>query len=571
MVESKQHHILSHRGNTIGTPLKGTALLNCAILNKANAFSADERIEFALDGLLPPDIETLDEQVMRAYDEYQQKDTDLERHIFLRALQDHNELLLYRLLTDHIIEMMPIIYTPVVGEACQKFSEIYRKPRGLFIAYPHKDRIPELLANIPFPEIDVIVVTDGERILGLGDQGAGGMGIPIGKLSLYTLVGGIDPAKVLPVILDVGTNNKERLDDPMYIGWRHERITGDDYYEFVDGFVNAVKDVLPDVLLQFEDFAQTHAKPLLDKYRDQLCTFNDDIQGTAAVTLGALLAAVKVARSSLDAQRIVVLGGGSAGTGICEQLVQAMIEDGMSEAEARSRFWIVDRNGLIRDDQNDLLSFQKPFVRAVAELADWSNHDDDAFGLANTIKMVQPTVLIGVSGQPGLFSKELICEMAAHTSRPIIFPLSNPTSRVEATPADLLSWTEGRALVATGSPFDDVELDGKHYPIAQCNNAYIFPAMGLAICASGARRVSDGMFMAASYALSEQSPALTGEGDGLLPTLDLVQNVSKKVALAVALQAQKEGLAPQKTEAENVRSIDEAFWHPIYSPLVATS
>lgn len=568
MGKRMNQHVLSVNSDGLCTPLTGSSLLNCPILNKGSAFSAVERRNLNLDGLLPPDIETLDEQVERAYEAYQQKDSDLQRHIYLRALQDRNETLLYRLITDHLTDMMPIIYTPVVGEACQQFSEIYRKPRGLFVSYPQKEMIPEMLANFPYPDIDVIVVTDGERILGLGDQGVGGMGIPIGKLSLYTVMGGIDPARVLPVILDVGTNNTERLNDPLYMGWRHERITGDEYYEFVDAFITVVKDSLPGVLLQFEDFAQTHASPLLEKYRDQLCTFNDDIQGTAAVSLSAILAATKVAGTALTEQRIVVLGGGSAGTGICQQIVQAMMQEGLSEADSRARFWIVDRNGLLRDDQPDLLPFQQPFARAVTDLGDWLHAVGEAFGLADTVNTVQPTILIGVSGQPGLFTEEIVRDMAAHTSRPIIFPMSNPTSRCEAQPADLLAWTDGRALVATGSPFAPVKYGGRTYTIAQSNNAYIFPAMGLAVLAAGARRVSDGMFMAAAYALSEQAPVVTGEGDALLPALDHIQQISKKIALAIAQQAQREGLAPELSETDTQQKIEARFWHPVYRPII---
>ncbi len=553
--------------DAISTRLTGSTLLNDPLLNKASAFSQSERAGLGLDGLLPPQIETLDEQAERAYEAYQQKDTDLERHIYLRSLQDTNEVLLYRLIREHLAEMMPIIYTPVVGAACQQFSEIYRKPRGLFVAYPQKDIIPKLLNNVPNPNVEVIVVTDGERILGLGDQGTGGMGIPIGKLSLYTAIGGIDPATTLPVMLDVGTNNEERLQDPLYIGWRNRRITGDEYFEFIDAFVEALINRFPDVLLQFEDFAKTHAGPLLERYKDKLCTFNDDIQGTAAVVLGTILAAVKATDSTMKEQQIVLLGGGSAGCGISEQIAQAMMLEGLSEAEARRRLWLVDRNGLMRDDQSDLLPFQKPFAQPVAALADWKHNSDDPFGLADTVRNVQPTILIGVSGQPGLFTKEVVEEMARHKERPIIFPLSNPTSKVEAIPADLLKWTQGRALIATGSPFSDVSFNGRQYPIAQCNNSYIFPGLGLGVRAVQARRVTPEMFMAAAHALSKQAPALTGKGDALLPELDKVHEVSRRIAVVVAVQAQRQGHAPQSSTDETEQAVNSRFWQPVYRPI----
>ena len=411
----------------------GETLLQDPLLNKGTAFSDEERDTFDVLGLLPPELETLDEQVARAYQAYQLKDVDLERHIYLRALQDTNETLFYRLLLDHITEMMPMIYTPVVGEACQKFSEIYRRPRGLFIAYPDRHRIDDILEHAPEPHVEVIVVTDGERILGLGDQGAGGMGIPIGKLSLYTGCGGIDPGSTLPIVLDVGTNNQERLNDPMYIGWRHERVTGQDYYDFVDAFVQAVKRKLPNVLLQFEDFAVQHAHPLLEKYRDQLCTFNDDIQGTAAVTVGTLLAATKVSGKPLKDHNVVMFGAGSAGCGIAEQMVRAMVNDGLSDAEARARFFMIDRPGLLHDGMSDLRDFQQVLAQPKARVAGWASGADGTISLADTVKNAEAGVLIGVSGQPNQFSEALTRQMAQNVERPIIFPLSNPTSRIEAS------------------------------------------------------------------------------------------------------------------------------------------
>lgn len=543
----------------------GNDLLECPLQNRGTAFTETQRKQLGLLGLLPPNVETLSEQVQRSYAAYQRKTTDIGRHIFLRNLQDTNETLFYRLLADHLTEMTPIIYTPVVGEACQQFSEIYRRARGLFIAYPERDYIDEMLNNAMVQNVRVIVVTDGERILGLGDQGTGGMGIPIGKLSLYTACGGIDPATTLPVILDVGTNNEERLADPLYIGWRNKRISGQDYYDFLDIFVQAVKRKWPDVLLQFEDFAQTHAAPLLERYRDQLCTFNDDIQGTAAVTVGTLMSAVKVAGERLCDQNVAFLGAGSAGCGIAEQMIAAMVREGITEPEARSRFFMVDRPGLLHDGISDLLPFQQKLVQPHERVKAWASNPRVAISLLDVVQQAQPTILVGVSAQPGLFTEEIVRTMAAYTEHPMIFPMSNPTSRAEAVPEDLIHWTDGKALIATGSPFDPVSYKGRSYPVAQSNNSYIFPGMGLGILAVGARRVSDDMFMAASLALSECSPALADPQAALLPSLEGIRDVSRKIALAVARQAQQEGLATQISAEELEQRIDDTVWEPEYS------
>ena len=544
----------------------GNDLLECPLQNRGTAFTEEQRKRLGLLGLLPPNVETLDEQVQRSYEAYQAKSTDMGRHIFLRNLQDTNETLFYRLLAVHLTEMTPIIYTPVVGAACQRFSEIYRRARGLFIAYPEREYINEMLDNAMVQNVRVIVVTDGERILGLGDQGTGGMGIPIGKLSLYTACGGIDPSTTLPVILDVGTNNEERLADPLYIGWRNKRVTGQDYLDFVDLFVEAVKRKWPNVLLQFEDFAQTHAAPLLERYRDQLCTFNDDIQGTAAVTVGTLLSAVKVAGERLCDQNVTFLGAGSAGCGIAEQMVAAMVREGVTEAEARSRFFMVDRPGLLHDGITGLLPFQQKLLQPCEQVKEWSSNAAGSISLLDVVQQARPTILVGVSAQPGLFTEEIVRSMASYTDRPMIFPMSNPTSRAEAVPEDLIRWTDGRALIATGSPFEPVYYNGKCYPIAQSNNSYIFPGMGLGILAVKARRVSDDMFMVASVALSECSPALADPQAALLPPLDHIRAVSRSIAVAVARQAQAEGLAQQTTAEELENLIDATSWEPQYSP-----
>jgi len=542
----------------------GTDLLYRHDLNKGTAFTEEERTEFGLHGLLPPHVETLDEQVARAYEAYRRKDDDLERHIYLRALQDTNEVLFYRLLLDHIEEMTPMVYTPVVGSACEQFSHIYRRPRGLFISYPLRDSIPQLLRNRPNKDVDVIVVTDGERILGIGDQGAGGLGIPIGKLSLYTLIGGIRPERTLPIVLDVGTNNEERLKDPEYIGWRHERVTGRAYFDFVDQFVQAVKQELPGTCLQWEDFATPHARPLLNRYRDQLLTFNDDIQGTSAVALGAVLGAVKMAGKKLGEQQIVMLGAGSAGIGVADGLRAAMQQEGLSEDEARSRFWVVDKDGLLHSGRKDLTAEQSVYAQPESGVSGWPRTSNGNIGLADVIGGIHATILIGLSTVPGAFSEPIVREMARKVERPIIFPLSNPTSRSEANGEDLIHWTDGRALVASGSPFAPVTYVGRKIPIAQCNNIYIFPAMGLGLVASGARRVTEPMMLAAARALAANSPALKDPSASLLPPLTQLREVAASIAIAVGVEAQKNGVAPKINDDELRERVLKTQWTPAY-------
>jgi malate dehydrogenase (oxaloacetate-decarboxylating) len=550
-------------------PFGGQLLLERPLLNKGTAFTGEERRALGLLGLLPPAQETLDEQVARAFDAYSAKPTDLERHIYLRQLQDANETLFYRLLIDHLAEMMPIVYTPTVGLACEQFSHIYRRPRGLFISYAERGDIDAILNNAPSPRVELIVVTDGERILGLGDQGAGGMGIPIGKLSLYTACGGIHPATTLPILLDVGTNNEERLRDPLYIGWRHGRISGSDYDEFVDRFIQAVKRKFPRVLLHWEDFAQPHAGPMLDRYRDQLCTFNDDIQGTAAVATATLLAAVARTGDRLRDQRVAILGAGSAGCGIAEQLVAAMVEEGLTEAEARASFFLIDRPGLLHDGIEGLRSFQSKLAQPKDRVAPWRSAEGQPIGLLDVIKNARPTILIGTSGQPGTFTAEIVRAMMSYAPRPIIFPLSNPSSRAEATPADLIAWSDGHALIATGSPFGDVTHNGRRFPITQCNNSYIFPGLGLGVLASGASHVSDSMFMAAARALASYTAGNRDLEAPLLPSLGESRQVSRAIALAVATAAQSDGLAlaPPSGAEELEPLVDAKIWQPCYFPI----
>jgi malate dehydrogenase (oxaloacetate-decarboxylating) len=485
----------------------------------------------------------------------------------LRALQDTNEVLFYRLLLDHIEEMTPIVYTPVVALACQRFSQIYRRPRGLFISYPLRDSIPTLLRNRPNRDVDVIVVTDGERILGIGDQGVGGLGIPIGKLSLYTLIGGIRPERTLPIVLDVGTNNAERLNDPEYIGWRHERITGQGYFDFVDQFVQAVKKELRGTCLQWEDLATPHARPILQRYQDQLLTFNDDIQGTAAVALGAVLGAVKVTGKSFKDQQIVMFGAGSAGMGVADGLRAAMKGEGLSESEARSRFWVVDRDGLLHSGRKDLTPEQSVYARPTERVSEWPRTSNGQIGLADLIGNIEATILIGLSTVGGAFTEDIVREMARKLQRPIIFPLSNPTDKSEAKAEDLIRWTDGRALVATGSPFAPVSHGGRSIPIAQCNNVFIFPAMGLGVVASRARRVTDAMMPAAAGALAANSPALKDPSASLLPPLTDIRRVTTEIAIAVGVEAQKEGHAPKMTEEKLRQRVATAQWTPAYSAL----
>ncbi|HCE1880604.1 NAD-dependent malic enzyme [Vibrio parahaemolyticus] len=544
-------------------PYAGPALMATPLLNKGSAFSAEERSSFNLEGLLPETTETIQEQVERAYQQYKSFESDMDKHIYLRNIQDTNETLFYRLVQNHISEMMPIIYTPTVGAACENFSNIYRRGRGLFISYPNRDRIDDLLNNAANHNVKVIVVTDGERILGLGDQGIGGMGIPIGKLSLYTACGGISPAYTLPIVLDVGTNNPQRLADPMYMGWRHPRITGPDYDAFVEEFIQAVQHRWPDALIQFEDFAQKNAMPLLERYKDRICCFNDDIQGTAAVTVGSLLAACKAAGTQLSKQRITFLGAGSAGCGIAEAIIAQMVSEGISDEKARSQVYMVDRWGLLQEGMPNLLDFQQRLVQKHSNTKEWEN-EGNGFSLLDVMRNAKPTVLIGVSGAPGLFSQEVIEEMHKHCKRPIVFPLSNPTSRVEATPNDIIRWTNGEALVATGSPFDPVVHEGRTYPIAQCNNSYIFPGIGLGVLAVNAKRVTDEMLMESSRALATCSPlAINGRG-ALLPPLEEIHLVSKKIAFAVAKKAIEQGVALEITDEALNDAIDQAFWQPVY-------
>ena len=558
-----QASVPDHTG-IVETALTGYDLINRPILNKGTSFTDDERDEFHLHGILPPQVGTLENQAARRLKVLRDFGTDFERYAFLRDLLDTNETLFYRLLADNIGEMLPLVYTPTVGEGCERFSEIWRKPRGIFLSYPNRHRLREILANPLFDEVRVIVVSDGERILGLGDQGAGGMGIPIGKLSLYTGCGGIHPSHTLPILLDVGTDNAERLADPLYLGWRHARVRGQDYDDFVEAFVSAVQERWPNVLLQWEDFAGSNSGRLLERYRDRLCTFNDDIQGTAAVAAGTLLAAVKVTGVPLTEQRIAVLGAGSAGCGIAGLIMEAMVEDGLDEEEARRRFYMVDMPGLLIEGMNDLKPAQKRFAQPRSLVADWPVGASGRIDLDDVVAKVRPTALIGVSGQPNAFTESIVRSMAAGCERPVIFPLSNPTSRSEAKPEDLMAWTDGRALIGTGSPFKAVERHGRLIPIVQTNNSYIFPGLGLGVLAAEATRITDRMFMAAARALADLSPALHEPGGRLLPPVEDLRDVSRVIASAVARQAVEDGVAAQRSGEDLDGLIARHVWEPVY-------
>ncbi|WP_299184881.1 NAD-dependent malic enzyme [uncultured Psychrobacter sp.] len=550
-------------------PFAGPALLETPLLNKGSAFSPEERDSFNLTGLLPHAIETIEEQSLRAYHQLSSFTSDMDKHIYLRNIQDTNETLFHHLIEQHIEEVMPLIYTPTVGQACEKFSQIYRRKRGLFVSYPERHKIDDMLQNATKQKVKVIVVTDGERILGLGDQGIGGMGIPIGKLSLYTACGGISPAYCLPILLDVGTNNQKLLDDPMYMGWRNPRISGDEYNEFVDLFIQAVKRRWPEVLLQFEDFAQENATPLLNKYRDQLCCFNDDIQGTAAVSVGTLIAACLNKGQKLSQQKIAFLGAGSAGCGIAEHIIRQMQREGLTEEQARKQVFMVDRYGLLTDGMTELQEFQVPLVQKESDIEHWDHSQQ--LGLAQVVEQAKITVLFGVSGQKGLFTRKVIETLCANTENPIVLPLSNPTSRVEATPQEVTSWSKGRAIIATGSPFPHTTFEGQTFEVSQCNNSYIFPGIGLGVLASRAKGISDNMLMAASQALADISIEYEKAPGAVLPPIKFIREISERIAYAVALQAVEDKLALPVTAENLERRLKANFWLPKYRNYRRTS
>jgi malate dehydrogenase (oxaloacetate-decarboxylating) len=546
-------------------------ILDTPLLNKGSAFPEEERRALGLLGLLPSHVSTIEEQLARTYENYCLKEDNLERYVFLAALQDRNEVLFYRFLQEHIEEVAPIIYTPVVGLACQRYSHIYRRPRGVYLSFPYQDDFDTILGHATRGrELAVVVMTDGERILGLGDLGIGGMGIPVGKLALYTLCAGIHPAATLPVVLDAGTDNPDLLADPLYLGWRHPRVRGEAYDAFVECAMHAILRLHPGALLQWEDFAKGNARRLLEQYRTQVLSFNDDIQGTGAVTVAGLLAAVEATGTRLSAQRIVVLGAGSAATGIADQVVAAMAAEGSTAEAARAALWLLDSHGLLHTGRDDLDAEKRQFAQPWERVAGWPRsaaRSGARWSLAEVVAQVRPTALIGTAAQPGAFDERVVREMARHVERPIIFPLSNPTDKSEATPEELLTWTDGRALVASGSPFPDVTYDGRRIRIGQCNNMFIFPGIGLGVIAVRARRVTDGMLLAAARALSARAPIRRVPDAPLYPGLDEVRAVARDVARAVAIAAQQDGVASMTTGDELERRLDIYTWTPRYVPL----
>lgn len=542
----------------------GKDLLGQATLNKGTAFTGTERKVFGLSAFLPADIETIEQQAEKLYKQYKRCIKDIDKYCFLRELQDENETLFYYLIYTHLIEMMPIIYTPTVGEACEDFSVLLRRPRGLFISYPQKKTIGNILSAIK-EDIQVIVVTDGSRVLGLGDLGVGAMAIPIGKLSLYTLCGGINPAKALPIMLDVGTNNTDLLEDPNYIGWRMPRVSQAEYDDFLDAFIYAVKARWPQILLQFEDFNQANALPLLTRYRETLCCFNDDIQGTAVVTVGTLLAACRIKEQALSQQIIVFAGAGTAGCGIAEQAILQMQLEGLSEEEARQRIYMVNKEGLVISGQAGLHDFQDKLSKEKSVISHWE-YSKPYPNLLETVTNCKPTVLIGVSGQPNLFDQQLIETLHRQCEQPIILPLSNPSKQIEAMPADILAWTKGRAIIATGSPFEPVEYQGKSYPIAQCNNSYVFPGFGLAVVVAKIRQITDDMLLTASTVLAAHSVSVPASKRMILPPLSEMEQISREIAYAVAKVAFQQGHAENMSDDVLHDKLDRYFWKPRYLP-----
>lgn len=543
--------------------LRGRALLCHPMFNKGTAFTPEERRALGLEGLLPKHTSTFEDQRTRAYSHISRKGDPLERYIGLAALQDRNETLFYRLLVDNLEELMPIVYTPTVGRACQEFSHIFRRGRGLWITPEDEGRIDEVLGNAPFDDVRLIVVTDNERILGLGDQGAGGMGIPIGKLSLYTAAAGIHPSKTLPISLDVGTDNKALLDDRLYVGWRHPRLRGERYDAFVGEFVAAVKRRFPSALLQWEDFKKGNAFSLLHRFKDDILSFNDDIQGTAAVALAGVLAACRKTGVPLEQQRVVILGAGAAGIGIAHQVRDALARAGLTGLALTRAVAVLDSRGLLVEGAPSDDAYKDEF-RWPQALVDDVGLKEGARGLLEVVQAVKPTVLIGTSGQPGVFGEDVVRAMAAHVAHPVVLPFSNPTDNSEAVPADILRWTEGRAIVATGSPFEPVEVGGRTVRIGQGNNVYIFPGVGLGAIVAGARRVNDGMFTVAAHALAERvSDDELAEGS-LFPRLSRLRELTRAIALEVAREAMRSGVADPLDDAALEQRLEEELWEPAY-------
>jgi malate dehydrogenase (oxaloacetate-decarboxylating) len=560
---------LDEDGAAWRTTLRGRQVLADRRINKGTAFSDTERAGLGLIGLIPAGHMTLDQQASRVYAQFGRQSSNLARNVLLNELQDRNEVLYYRVLADHLSEMLPVIYTPTVGQAIEHYSHEYRRPRGVYLSVDQPELIEQSLRafGLESDEVDLLVATDAGAILGIGDWGVGGMSIAVGKLAVYTAAAGIDPGRAVPVMLDVGTDRQSLLDDPMYIGNRHPRVKAAEYDAFLAAFVAAVRTVFPHALLHWEDMGTANARRLLTQYRDVLPSFNDDIQGTGAVNLAAVLAAVRATGIELAAHRIVIFGAGSAGSGIADQLTAALVASGLNAGEARSRFWAVDRHGLIVTGGDDQSADQSRYSRDQAEVADWQR--DPVLGgipLAEVVRRVHPTVLIGTSARGGAFTEDIVKDMAAHTDRPVIMPMSNPTELAEARPGDLIEWTGGRALVATGSPAPPVEYAGTRYVIAQANNALVFPGLGLGAITTRASRITDGMLSAAAHAVAALVNSGTA-GSPLLPEVAALRDTSVAVAVAVAEAAIADGVAQRALAGDLTAAVQAQMWQPVYRPV----
>ncbi|MDQ1234352.1 malate dehydrogenase (oxaloacetate-decarboxylating) [Paenibacillus sp. SORGH_AS306] len=555
---------------SIKTILKGKEILANPILNKGVAFTAEERTDLELNGILPPMILTIEEQVNRVYDQISTEPNNLRKNTMLNDLYNRNVVLYYRLLSEHLSEFLPIVYTPTVGQAIQEYSQQYHKPGGVYLSIDNMDGIEEAFRNtgVQPGDIDLIVATDSESILGIGDWGVGGINIAIGKLAVYTAAVGIDPSRVLAVVLDAGTNNQKLLNDPLYIGNRHERVRGDKYDEFVDRYVQTAMKLFPNALLHWEDLGNVNARNIIEKYGDQILTFNDDIQGTGAVTLAAVMSGLQVSGTSLKDQRVLVFGPGAAGIGNADQIRDAMMKEGLSEEEAEDRFWAYDYRGLLTEETENVFAFQKPYLRQMSEIADWATDENGKVSLLEVVKQVKPTIMIGTSGVTGAFTEEIIKEMAKHVERPMIMPMSNPTSLAEAVPADLIKWTDGKALIATGSPFEPIEYQGTTFEFGQSNNAFVFPGLGLGAIVAKANVFTKGMFTAAADAVAHAVDS-SDLGAPLLPRVKNLQAVSFNVAVAVAKAAIQDGVA-QNTPTDIEQAVKDAMWHPVYRTVKST-
>jgi malate dehydrogenase (oxaloacetate-decarboxylating) len=544
--------------------LRGSSVLSSPLINRGTAFTRQERHALGLTGLLPSGVSTIEGQLRRTYAQYSRQPDDLNKNVYLANLRDRNEILFYRLLTEHIQEMLPIVYTPTIGKAIERFSHEFRRARGVYLSVDAIEAVEVSFRNLWMGpgDVDLIVATDSEGILGIGDWGVGGIEIAIGKLAVYIAAAGIHPRRVIPVVLDMGTDNLALLNDEMYLGNRHARVRDQRYDDLIDAYVTTSTKLFPNAMLHWEDFGVSNARRILNKYADHVCTFNDDMQGTAAAVLAAAFSAVRAARSRLRDQRVVIHGAGTAGIGIADMMVEVMTGEGLSLEEARRRFWASDRSGLITDDSTaSLRDFQVPYARPAAEVAGWSSQGD-SISLADVVRNAEPTMLIGTSTQPAAFTEQIVQQMASKVERPIIMPLSNPTSKCEALPNDLIRWTEGRALVAAGSPFEPVTYKGRIYQIAQANNALIFPGLGLGVTVARANRITDPMLVAAAHAVAALSDATT-VGASLLPSVAQLRMVSAAVGAAVAQAADSEGLA-QTDLYDPVQQIHEAMWRPAY-------